>query len=288
MPNSEQIPPAVVITGASTGIGAACAVELDRRGFRVFAGVRKDDDGARLRQQTSERLVPVLLDVTDAEAIAAAARQVASVVGDAGLAGLVNNAGIVAAGPLELVPIDKLRLQFEVNVIGQIAVTQALLPLLRTARGRVVNMSSISGRLASPYLGPYASSKFALEALSDSLRLELRNFGIRVSIVEPASIDTPIWKKSREAADQGGKNIPPELMELYQADLDSMRAATQQIAEKALPVKLVVRAVVHALSARRPKIRYPVGGQVRMADFASRFLPARLRDWIVRRELRLP
>jgi len=287
MPNSEQPPPGVVITGASTGIGAACAVELDRRGFRVFAGVRRDEDAARLQEQASERLVPVMLDVTDADAIAAAAGQVERSVGEAGLAGLVNNAGIVVPGPLEVVPVDKLRLQFEINVIGQIAVLRALLPLLRAGRGRVVNMSSISGRIASPYLGPYAASKFALEALSDSLRLELRNFGIRVSIIEPASIDTPIWKKSRDAAEKGAEDVPPELLELYQADLDGMRAATRQYADTALPVERVVRAVVHALCARRPKTRYPVGGQTRMASFAARFLPDRIRDWVIRRELGL-
>ncbi len=288
MPNSHQSPPAVVITGASTGIGAACAVELDRRGFRVFAGVRRDEDAARLQEQASERLMPVMLDVTDADMIAAAAESVQRAVGDAGLAGLVNNAGIVVPGPLEVIPIDKLRLQFEINVIGQIAVTRAFLPLLRAARGRVVNMSSISGRIASPYLGPYAASKFAIEALSDSLRLELRNFGIRVAVVQPASTDTPIWKKSREAAAKGAEDAPSELMELYQTDLDKMRAAAEQYAKNALPVERVVCAVVHALCARRPKIRYPVGGQTRMASFVARFLPDRMRDRIMRRELRLP
>jgi len=288
MPNSEPTPPAVVITGASTGIGAACAVELDRRGFRVFAGVRRDEDAARLQEQASERLVPVMLDVTDAEMIAAAAESAQRTVGDAGLAGLVNNAGIVVPGPLEVIPIDKLRLQFEVNVIGQIAVTRAFLPLLRAARGRVVNMSSISGRIASPYLGAYAASKFAMEALSDSLRLELRNFGIRVAVVEPGCVDTPIWKKSREAADQRAEDVPPELMELYQTDLDRMWAATQQYAEKALPVERVVRAVVHALCARRPKVRYPVDWRTGLSIFAMCRLPSRLRDRIMRRELRLP
>ena len=288
MPNSQQPPPAVVITGASTGIGAACAVELDRRGFRVFAGVRKDDDGERLRQQTSERLVPVMLDVTDAEMIAAAAESVENAVGDAGLAGLVNNAGIVVPGPLEVIPIDKLRLQFEINVIGQIAVTRAFLPMLRAARGRVVNMSSISGRIASPYLGPYAASKFAMEALSDSLRLELRNFGIRVAIVEPGCVDTPIWKKSREAAENARDDVPSDLLEPYQADLDCMQAATKKLAETAMPVERVVRAVVHALCARRPKTRYPVDWRTRLSIFAMGRLPDRLRDWIVRRELRLP
>ena len=166
----------MVITGASTGIGAASAVELGRRGFRVFAGIRKDSDGERLRGQ-SPQIVPLALDVTDTCQIAAAAESVGQAVQEAGLAGLVNNAGIVVAGPLEILPLDQLRLQLEVNVVGQIAVTQAFLPLLRKARGRIVNISSVNGRIAPPYMAPYAASKHALEALNDALRVELRAGG---------------------------------------------------------------------------------------------------------------
>src|SRR5439155_3574156 len=145
----------IVITGASTGIGRACALRLDRMGFRVFAGVRKTEDGEALKQQASERLTPVVIDVTDVASIARAAEMVAAEVGEAGLAGLVNDAGIAVAGPLEFIPIEELRKQLEVNVIGQIAVTQVFLPLLRKGHGRIVNMGSISGRLAVPLLGPY-------------------------------------------------------------------------------------------------------------------------------------
>ena len=187
---------AVVITGASTGIGAASAVELARRGFCVFAGVRKDDDGGRLKDQ-SPQIVPLLLDVTDTRQIAAAAEHVGRAVGDAGLAGLVNNAGIVVAGPLEILPLDRLRLQLEVNVVGQIAVTQAFLPLLRKARGRIVNIGSFNGRIASPYLAPYAASKHALEAITNALRSELRAWRIRVSVIEP-------WKFRMELMQQSG------------------------------------------------------------------------------------
>ena len=171
MATSSVPPPAVVITGASTGIGKACALELDRRGFRVFAGVRSESAAQELQAQASARLTPVRIDVTDAASIAAAAETIARSVGDAGLAGLVNNAGIAVSGPLEIVPIDALRRQLEVNVIGPVAVTRSLLPLLRKARGRVVNMSSISGGVAAPYLGPYSASKFAMEAITDTLRL---------------------------------------------------------------------------------------------------------------------
>src|SRR6266568_4897165 len=163
-------PGSVVVTGASTGIGEACALRLDRRGFRVFAGVRREVDGGALKQKASSRLTPILLDVTDASSIKSAAAAVVAALGEEGLSGLVNNAGIAIAGPLEFLPIDELRRQFEVNVIGQIAVTQAFLPLLRKGHGRIVNMGSIAGKSALPFTGPYCASKFALEALTDSLR----------------------------------------------------------------------------------------------------------------------
>jgi NAD(P)-dependent dehydrogenase (short-subunit alcohol dehydrogenase family) len=291
--NTESAIGSVLITGSSSGIGEACALELHRRGFRVFAGVRRETDGARLVEQTSSRLVPVMLDVTDSDAISRAARQIAAATGDGGLAGLVNNAGITVAFPLEFLPLDQFRRQMEVNVTGTLAVTQAMLPLLRTARGRIVNMSSISGRVAGPYVGAYAASKHALEALSDSLRVEVRNFGITVSLVEPADVDTPIWQKSREAAKQLGEKtaeelsdrIPEAVQEVYAADIDAMRAATKRFAERAMPVTRVVRAVVHALCAPRPRTRYPVGAKTWGVVLGLRFLPDRIRDRIVRQSL---
>src|SRR5688500_9161604 len=185
---------AVVITGASTGIGRACAIDLDGRGFRVFAGVRKDEDGERLRSERPS-IEPLRIDVTDAGEIAAARDRVGEEVGERGLAGLVNNAGIAVPGPLEHLPLDEIRRQLEVNVLGQIAVTQAFLPLLRTARGRIVNIGSIGGRVALPLLGPYAGSKHAMEGISDSLRRELRPWGIEVSLVRPGPIATEIWER---------------------------------------------------------------------------------------------
>jgi len=279
--------PAVVITGASTGIGAACAVELAQRGFCVFAGVRKWCDGARLKDQ-SPAIVPLLLDVTDAGQIAAAAETVCRAVRDAGLAGLVNNAGIVVAGPLEILPLERLRLQLEVNVVGQIAVTQAFLPLLRKARGHIVNMGSFNGRIAAPYLAPYAASKHALEALSDALRLELRAWGIRVSVIEPGGTTTPIWDKSLAAADAWADDANNEGMRLYRGDLDAMREATRKLAEAALPVDTVVRCVVHALTARRPWARYPVGLKVNLLFRARKWIPDGIWDWIIERSLGLP
>ena len=275
--------PAVVITGASTGIGKACALELDRRGFHVFAGVRTEAVASQLRAEASARLIPVMLDVTDANMIAAAAKTVAEAVGAAGLAALVNNAGIVVPGPIELVPIDAFRRQLEVNVIGQVAVTQAFLPLLRQGRGRVVNISSLNGGLALPYMGPYSASKFALEAITDALRLELRTWGIRVSGVEPGAIATPIWEKSLTAADQLASGINPETIALYEADLTAIRKAVDHSIRTAAPVDRVVKAVVHALTARRPRTRYYLGWDVRLCFKSAKMLSDGARDWIIRK-----
>jgi NAD(P)-dependent dehydrogenase (short-subunit alcohol dehydrogenase family) len=286
MAGHEPQPPAVLITGSSTGIGEACALELGKRGFHVYAGVRRQSDGQRL-QQAAAQLTPLIIDVTAADSIAAAAATLRNALGSAGLAGLVNNAGIGVGGPLEIIPLDDLRRQLEVNVIGQIAVTQAMLPLLRAARGRIVNIGSMNGALAPPYMGPYAASKYALEALSDALRLELRNAGVKVSIVEPGPIATPIWQKSLAATDHLTEVASPELAEFYRADQDAMRRAVEQIAAAAWPVEHVVRAVVHALSARRPKIRYFIGWRTRLSFKAFKMVPDRIRDGIVRRALGL-
>lgn len=284
---SDHRRPAVLITGSSSGIGTACALALDGRGFCVFAGVRREADGHRLREQATERLVTVLLDVTDTDSIRAAVKRVAASVGEAGLAGLVNNAGIGVVGPVELVPVERFRRQLEVNLIGQFAVTQAFLPMLRAARGRIVNMGSIAGRLAAPYIGPYTVSKHGLEALTDSLRLELRNWGVSVSIVDPDYVRTPIWDKSLAAFDRMMEDLTPEGRRLYQADLALMRQTTARYARIGMPVERVARAVVHALCARRPKTRYLVGTRTRLADLAARFLPDRLIDRGMRRTLRL-
>lgn len=278
---------AVVVTGASTGIGKACALELDRRGYWIFAGVRSEEAAQRLRAEGSPRLATLRLDVTDAESIAATAAEVAEKVGGVGLAGLVNNAGICVAGPLEFVPLAELRRQFEVNVIGAMAMTQAMLPPLRTAGGRIVNISSISGRVAAPYLGPYAASKHALEALSDALRSELRRWGIRVSLVEPGTVDTPIWQKSRAASDVLAEQMRPEQYALYAQDIEALHRSTDEMARRAMPVDKVVRAVTHALTSRRPRTRYPVGLDARLTMFLLQFLPDRARDRLVRRSLHL-
>ncbi len=282
-PNSR----AVVITGASTGIGEACALELDRRGWHVFAGVRSDEAAANLRQKASDRLSPVMIDVVDPESIAAAAKTISASVGDTGLAGLVNNAGIVVSGPLEFVAVDAIRQQLEVNVIGQIAVTQAMLPMLRNGPGRIVNMGSISGFVTAPYMGPYSMSKFALEAMTNAFRLELRNAGITSSVIEPASVKTPIWDKAIAAGEERASRASPEAEKYYRADMEQMRQASIEMRDTGMPVECVVRAVMHALTARRPKARYPVGIQTRLAACFFPFLSNAVRERFILRSLGL-
>jgi NAD(P)-dependent dehydrogenase (short-subunit alcohol dehydrogenase family) len=274
--------PAVVITGASTGIGEACALHLDRLGFRVFAGVRRVEDGDRLAAWGSGRIVPLRLDVTDEASIRAAAETVERALGADVLGGLVNNAGIAVAGPLEYVPVEAVRRQLEVNVVGALAVIQAFLPLLRRGRGRLVNMSSVSGRFASPFLGPYAASKFALEALSDSLRVELRPWRIHVAIVEPGVIATPIWKKSLADAEEMLDGLPPEADERYGGAVEAIRGGVSRI--RGIPADHVARVVAHALTARRPRTRYVLGRGARLRVGMS-YLPTGVRDWIVARAI---
>jgi NAD(P)-dependent dehydrogenase (short-subunit alcohol dehydrogenase family) len=275
---AQQSRGAVVITGASTGIGEVSATHLSGLGFHVFAGVRKPEDAERAR---AAGLEPLTLDVTDAGSIRSAVEQV----GDAPLAGLVNNAGIAVAGPLEFIPVEEFRRQLDVNVVGQVAVTQAFLPALRQARGRIVNMGSIGGRVALPLLSPYAASKFALEAITDSLRRELRPWGMQVSIIEPAAIATPIWDKSREANEELAKDAPPEAEQLYGKLIDRIRAETAELARTGLPPIEVAKAVEHALTAEKPKTRYLVGRAAKGRAAAAALLPDRAFDRLIARAL---
>jgi NAD(P)-dependent dehydrogenase (short-subunit alcohol dehydrogenase family) len=274
--------PAIVITGASTGIGAACARYEAERGYRVFAGVRKAADGKALVKDIDGEIIPILIDVTDPKSIQKAAAIVEKEVGQAGLAGLVNNAGIAVPGPLEFVKIEDLRQQFEVNVIGQMAVTQAFLPMLRRATGRIVLMGSIGGRIALPFTGPYNASKHALEAIADALRVELSAWGIHVAIVEPASIRTPIWEKSAPAGI--AKQFGAQAHKLYGPILKVMHAFSMQRYEHSLPVESVAELVHHALTAASPRARYPIGRNFGMRVFMNT-LPWRLRDSVIRRNL---
>ena len=277
--------PNVVITGASTGIGAACAQYLDERGFRVFAGVRKQADADRITARGSARLEPLSLDVTDAESIAKAAQNVDAKLEGAGLSGLVNNAGASVDVPLECVDIDAVRRQLEVNSVAPVAVTQAFLPLLRRARGRVVNVSSVNGRVASPFSGPYCMSKFALEAFTDCLRQELADWGMHVASVQPGSIDTAMWDKARQY-DWIDEASEPDL-DLYGKAYRAFRAFEKRTASSAVPCDAVSRAILHALTAGRPRTRYLVGKDAQLYGRLPQIFPDRLVDWITRKAMGL-
>lgn len=269
---------AIVITGASTGIGAACARYLDGLGFTVWAGVRRKEDGEALARSTSARLRVLLLDVTDPDSITAATRTLTEALPEAGLAGLVNNAGISVAGPLELLPIAEVRTQFEVNVIGALAVTQALLPLLRRARGRIVNISSIAGLAATPFLGAYCSSKFALEAMSDALRLELAPWGIAVALVEPGAIQSQIWQRATMSATRTLGGVAPESLALYAQSLARMQDVMAGAAARAIPAEAVARVVARALTVPSPRARYLVGKDARFRAVLKWLLPDSAQD----------
>lgn len=243
--------------------------------------MRSEGDGRRLQEKASGRLTPILLDVTEEDSIRAAAESIQRQVGDRGLAGLVNNAGIAIVGPLELVPIDELRRQLEVNVVGQVAVIQAMLPMLRGARGRIVNIGSVSGRVAAPFFGPYSASKYALEAITDALRMELRKWGISVSIVEPGNIDTPIWSKTQGTHERLLADADPVGTARYADEIVALRSAAQRLARTGMAVERVVRAVHHALLARHPRTRYPVGAMTRLTMFLAARLPAALMDRLI-------
>jgi NAD(P)-dependent dehydrogenase (short-subunit alcohol dehydrogenase family) len=271
----------VVITGASTGIGRATALRLARAGFAVLAGVRREEDGADLRAQ-DRRLEPVLVDVTDAGQIASLAARV----GGAPLAGLVNNAGIAVAGPLEGVPIDLVRRQYEVNVFGLLAVTQALLDPIRAGQGRIVNIGSIGGRINTPFVGPYSSSKAAVRSLSAALRRELRPWDIRVALVEPGALDTPIWRKGEQRAQETVDALPDRVRTLYARPLEALLAATRKIAANASSADDAAQAIEHALTAERPKAIYTVGREARIQGALHSVLPARTFDALVARAMK--
>jgi NAD(P)-dependent dehydrogenase (short-subunit alcohol dehydrogenase family) len=272
----------VLVTGTSTGIGRAVALHLDREGFDVLAGVRREADGEAVAAEGSGRIAPLILDVTDADSIAAAAKLAASAC-DGELAGLVNNAGIAVAGPVEAVPIDDFRHQLEVNLVGQVAVTQSVLPILRQAKGRVVFVSSVGGRTANPYLAAYHASKFGVEAVGDSLRQELRKFGMHVSIVEPGAVATPIWERGRDAGESIRRRFPDGAEELYGAELDRLSELSVQSVKRGIPPERVADAVLAALTAPKPKTRYLVGRDARLQATLQTLLPDRVRDRLVAR-----
>ncbi len=274
---------AVVITGASTGIGRATALRLDQLGFRVFAGVRKEADGESLRAQASERLAPVLIDVTDEDAIAAAGTLVAETLGDTGLAGLVNNAGTTVPCPVEYLPMAEFRHQLEVNLTGHLAVVKTFLPMLVLGRGRIVNVTSVGGRVGVPFMAPYAAGKHGLEGLSDVLRLELGPLGIHVSVIEPGSVSTQMRHKLDRDTQTWLGRLPDDGRARYGAALVALSTAITEHAAHGSPPDIVAGAVAHALTSRRPRTRYPVGAGAKRMLFLRRILPDRLTDRMLQR-----
>ena len=274
--------PTVLITGASTGIGRATAFRLAGSGWTVLAGVRRAADGEALKADGGERIVPIMLDVTDAAQIAAAAAKVDA---RGGLDALVNNAGIGFGGPLELLPIDDLRSQLEVNVLGPVALTQALLPALRrgSGRGRVLFISSIGGRVAMAFTAPYAASKHAIEAIGDALRVELRSSNVQVALIEPGSVATPIWDKSRTEAER--VVIPPELQDAYGRIPAAMDKVLQDTARRGVPPEQVAATIERALTAPRMRARYVVGRDAKAMLLVRRLLPDLVFDKVARRAL---
>lgn len=271
----------VLITGASSGIGESCALMLAGRDWKVLAGVRNEADADRLRD-AEQGIVPLLLDVTKQDQIARAVEVAERHLGSDGLSGLVNNAGIATGGPLEYLPIDRFRQSLEVNVVGALAVTQAFLPLLRARSGRIVNISSISGRIALPFIAPYAASKHALEAMSDCLRVELSPWDIHVSLIEPGNVRTPIWEKSLAAARALRRSMPKQAERDYGSALNALEAEIGK--KQPLSADDVARAVTRALESQRPRARYPLGAAVHVGTWLDR-LPARWRDGVIRRAL---
>lgn len=274
--------PNVVITGVSTGIGLDAARLLIERGFRVFGSVRNEADAGRVSAQLGEHFTPLLFDVTDPDAIAAAAEVVRKDIGDAGLHALVNNSGISGVGPLMHYPLEDFRRMFEVNVVGTLAVTQAFGPLLGAREncphppGRVINISSISGRMVFPFVGSYGVSKHAVEALGDGLRRELSIYGIDVIAIEPGSIRTPIWEKSAAIDPRYGNTG-------YARAMAGLPAILEKMVRTGKPVEVVSKAIHRAITAKKPRSRYPLTWLV----YLPKLLSGRGLDRMLNREMGL-
>jgi NAD(P)-dependent dehydrogenase (short-subunit alcohol dehydrogenase family) len=267
----------VLVTGASTGIGRASALLLAREGFTVYAGVRKDADG----QALGPTVIPIKLDVTDAGQIAEAVARIGH------LDALVNNAGVGVTGPVEFVPLDALRWQYEVNVFGQIAVTQAILPLLRASRGRVVTVGSVGSWITLPFGGPLCSSKHAIRSLSDALRMEVKPWGIEAILIEPGSIHTDAVDKLEGEVEPRLASLGEQGRHLYGTAYRTMTTAGLKKERDGSSPDVVARAVLHALTSRRPRVRYPVGKDSRLMSALGRWLPQRALDTLRLRALGL-
>jgi NAD(P)-dependent dehydrogenase (short-subunit alcohol dehydrogenase family) len=279
---------AVVVTGASTGIGRATALFLDEEGYRVFAGVRKQADAESLAGEASERLTPITIDVTQESSISSAKQEVEGAVGEDGVVGLVNNAGVGGGGPIEFLPLDDLRDTLEVNLVGQVAVTQAFLPQLRKAKGTIVFIASIGGRVASPFMSPYNTSKFGIEALGESLRHELKPWDIDVAVVEPGSIDTEIWGKGAETMSERVSQMPEDARRLYGRQLSRFGEVLHETASRGIPPEKVAEVIHKAIAKDKPKHRYLVGRDAKIGARLKGTLPDRTFSKLAARQVKLP
>lgn len=276
----------VVVTGVSTGIGWAITQVLVAGGFHVFGSVRKQADAERLQTAFGSSFTPLVFDVTDEAAVNAAARKVEAALNGATLAGLVNNAGIAVAGPLLHLPVDEFRQQLEVNLTGVVIATQAFAPLLgaqspaRTDPGRIVNISSVGGKTANPFMGPYCTSKFGLEGLSESLRRELLPFGVDVVIVAPGAVATPIWDKADSV------DVARYANTVYAPALAGMKAFMLTIGKSGLPPERIGEAVHLALTTASPKTRYVISPDP-VQVLLGQILPKRMLDRIIGKRLGL-
>jgi NAD(P)-dependent dehydrogenase (short-subunit alcohol dehydrogenase family) len=269
--------PTALVTGAARGIGRATTLRLAGRGWDVIGGVRRAEDGESLARAVPGRITPVALDITDEDQVAALDGVV-----PATLDAVVNNAGVVVGGPIEAVSLAELRRQLEVNVVGQAAVTQAMLPRLRESRGRLVFVSSVSGLVATPMSGPYNASKFALEGMADALRMELAPWGIRVVLVEPAQTDTDLWRRADDELNDAVAALSAQHRELYAKHIAGFRKSIPRSQRMAAPVDGVAATIEKALTARRPRARYVVGASARVQAFLARLTPTGVLDAVLR------
>jgi NAD(P)-dependent dehydrogenase (short-subunit alcohol dehydrogenase family) len=267
----------VLVTGAARGIGRATALRLADRGWEVIAGVRRPADGQALSQAQPDRIRIVSLDITDPDQVAALDGSLPP-----RLDALINNAGVVVGGPVEALPPAELRRQLEVNVVGQVAVTQAVLPRLRASRGRIVFLSSLSGRVSTPMTGAYNASKFALEALADALRVELAPWQIRVVLIEPAQTDTDMWRGAEDALEDSLATLSAEHRDLYAKHIAGFRKSIPRSQRMAAPVEGVAAIIEKVLSARRPRARYVVGTSARAQALLAGLTPTPMLDAVLR------
>ncbi len=284
---TEHVQRAVLVTGTSTGIGRATVLLLDKIGYRVFASVRRMEDGEELRKAASQNLTPVLFDVTDESAIAESKKMIAEAVGDKGLWGLVNNAGISFRAPLEFVPLTEFRRLYDANVFGLLAVTQAFLPLLRQARGRIVNVGSITSLMVTPFHGIYSSAKMAVKGLTDALRLEVRPFGVKVSLMVYGGVQTALWDRVAKSTAETTSHFPPAFQELYAARQQKALDYFFARGRSGLLPDEAARPIIHALSSRHPKHTYFVGRDAQFYNMLTKLLYGRVRDWLILRSLGL-